>query len=308
MAFISPKHKLSAVIFGLTLFLLSAANVSLAKDITLTWDANQESDVAFYNVYLKDMETQETWQEPGPAHDPAASTISQQIFGLDGTRQYCFQVTALNDSSIESSPSSEVCTVVAPVASDSDGDGYSENQGDCNDADFDINPGAAEVLYNAIDENCNGMADDVIDADADGFNSQDDCNDNNPAINPGATDICGQVDQNCDKVIDACPVEPLELLNPIGGEQWSSSSEQTISWNVGDTPSPVDIVVIEYSRNGRKWKTLKTLNGTQAQATSTEVVFPTTRKSKKIAVMGTIKNAQGVVMGKKTSRYLTLTR
>ena len=119
---------------------------------------------------------------------------------------------------------------------------------------------------------------------------------------------CGQVDQNCDKVIDACPVEPLELLNPTGGEQWSSSFEQSISWKVGDTPSLVDTVVIEYSKNDRSWKTLKTLSGEQAQATSAEVKFPTTRKSKEIKVKVTAKNAQGVVMGKKNSGYLTLTR
>jgi len=216
MAFISPKQKLSAVIFGLTLFLLSAANVSLAKDITLTWDANQESDVAFYNVYYKDMETQETWQESGPAHDPAASTISQQILGLDGTRQYCFQVTALNDSSIESSPSPEVCTVVAPVDSDSDGDGYTENQGDCNDSSFSINPGAEDICGDGIDQDCSNGDEvcpiDPNDVDNDGDNyteNQGDCNDINSSINPGAEDICGDgIDQDCSNGDEVCPVDP----------------------------------------------------------------------------------------------------
>ena len=159
MACMPPKQKLSALIFGLTLFLLSAANVSLATDITLTWDTNQESNVAFYNVYFKDVETQETWQEPGPAHDPSSKVTSYQILGLDGTRQYCFNVTALNATSIESSPSNEVCTVVAPVDSDSDGDGYTENQGDCNDINSSINPGAEDICGDGIDQDCsNGDA------------------------------------------------------------------------------------------------------------------------------------------------------
>jgi hypothetical protein len=107
------NQKISAAIFSLILFMLCAVNVSFAQDITLTWDANQESDVAFYNVYFKDMETQESWQEPGPAHDPSASVVSHQVLGLLDTRQYCFQVTALSDSNIESAPSPEICTTVA---------------------------------------------------------------------------------------------------------------------------------------------------------------------------------------------------
>ncbi len=43
---------------------------------------------------------------------------------------------------------------------DDDGDGYTENQGDCNDADRNVNPGAMDVADNEIDEDCNSIVDD----------------------------------------------------------------------------------------------------------------------------------------------------
>jgi hypothetical protein len=205
-------------------------------------------------------------------------------------------------------------------AIDGDGDGMTPAAGDCDDEDILTYLGADDSNCDGIDNSCSGTADDGYESTGTSCGTGscaetgstscvagavlDSCSAGTPDV-----EICGDgIDQDCSNADAVCPVDPLELLNPTGGEQWSSSSVQTISWNVGDTPSPVATVVIEYSRNGRKWKTLKTLSGTQAQATSAKVMFPTTRKSRKIAVKGTIKNAQGVVMGKKTSGYLTLTR
>ncbi|MFH2006562.1 MAG: putative metal-binding motif-containing protein [bacterium] len=45
---------------------------------------------------------------------------------------------------------------------DDDGDGYTERQGDCNDHDRNMNPGAIDVPGNEIDEDCNGVADDEM--------------------------------------------------------------------------------------------------------------------------------------------------
>ncbi len=45
---------------------------------------------------------------------------------------------------------------------DRDGDGYTKHDGDCNDCDANINPGAYDVDANLRDEDCTGVADDAV--------------------------------------------------------------------------------------------------------------------------------------------------
>jgi len=84
---------------------------------------------------------------------------------------------------------------------DVDGDGYSTCEGDCDDTDDAVHPGAVE-LPNGIDDDCDGITDedtDLYDDDGDGFSElAGDCDDTDASVNPDATDIPDDgIDQDC---------------------------------------------------------------------------------------------------------------
>ena len=77
------------------------------------------------------------------------------------------------------------------LATDADGDGVRVSEGDCDDTDPDVHPGAEEVA-DGRDQDCDGIADDgadTSDADGDGWTIADgDCDDTDPDVNPDAED------------------------------------------------------------------------------------------------------------------------
>jgi hypothetical protein len=85
---------------------------------------------------------------------------------------------------------------------DDDGDGFTENQGDCDDDDELVHPDAAEVC-NFADDNCNGQTNEGFDLDGDDFSScGDDCDDNRPEAYPGAPELQNGLDDDCNGVAD----------------------------------------------------------------------------------------------------------
>lgn len=112
--------------------------------------------------------------------------------------------------------------ITTPIL-DADSDGYFSDE-DCDDANSIINPGAPEVCDGA-DNNCDGEIDEGVtqtwyaDTDNDGFGDPNsfveacsppsgyigagnDCDDTNPNIWPSSPEICDDLDNDCDGLID----------------------------------------------------------------------------------------------------------
>ncbi len=96
-------------------------------------------------------------------------------------------------------------------------DGYAASSADCDDSDPQAHPGADEILYDGIDEDCLGMQGEY-DADGDGYDwdgatgvdgvNPTDCDDTDPSVHPDVWDDCADdIDQDCDGVVDECGVD-----------------------------------------------------------------------------------------------------
>ncbi len=91
---------------------------------------------------------------------------------------------------------------------DGDDDGYASD--DCDDTDPAVNPGATEVWYDGVDQDCSGGSD--FDQDGDGEEGAD-CDDTDPAAHPGATDPLGDgADQDCDGFDGSATPFPVSVL------------------------------------------------------------------------------------------------
>jgi hypothetical protein len=108
--------------------------------------------------------------------------------------------------------------------------GTARYAGDCDDDNSDISPGEEEVCDD-LDNDCDGVADEGTkvaifeDIDDDGYGNDEtidsacpdavpggwttvglDCNDEESTVNPGAVEVCDDLDNDCNSVVDDPPV------------------------------------------------------------------------------------------------------
>ena len=135
------------------------------------------------------------------------SLLSTVIIGMTGCTTETFLKNTPNSDADGLTGSLDAGTdwMVDPTGTiDNDGDKFTEKQGDCDDYNINVYPGATENCTDGIDNNCNGTADLYEpDGDGDGYGPcQGDCNDNEIKISPAAIEVPDGVDNNCDGIID----------------------------------------------------------------------------------------------------------
>ncbi|MGR9106365.1 MAG: MopE-related protein [Gammaproteobacteria bacterium] len=127
---------------------------------------------------------------------PSGSVVSQNPAG---------GVEAARGSTVELVESSGP----APEDVDNDGDGFTENQGDCNDSDPAVHPGATE-LCDAVDNNCDSNVDENLGQTSCGVgicqHSVQNCVNGLPqscdSLQGAGAEICDGLDNDCDGAAD----------------------------------------------------------------------------------------------------------
>lgn len=169
--------------------------------------------------------------------DAPASGLFQWVFGCTGK-------TYFRDSDRDGYGTRDFGTWLA-CADAKPPEGYAAIDGDCNENDESVHPGAPEIC-NRKDDDCNGQVDENApavmmwpDLDGDGFYRYQtgepklgcggvmgyaarggDCDDTDPKTFPGAVEICNAQDDNCDGRAD-------ERVRPICGVGWCARYAQT---------------------------------------------------------------------------------
>jgi len=150
-------------------------------------------------------------------------------------------------------------------SADNDGDGFSPDQGDCDDCNSSLNPGAYDFPNNGIDEDCNGKADDSV-ATCDSGLAPDS---GDPLDAAKALGLCQLAKGNSWGVVSAqwvfpdgtsASVHPTPIFTPLPGDACES---------VGTPPNPLSHGILPaFGTN------VKPLEGASVVALSTGVARP----------------------------------
>jgi len=113
---------------------------------------------------------------------------------------------------------------------DEDGDDYAPYEGDCNDGDDTVYPGAQETCGDGIDQDCDGTDAVCGDNDGDGYSPEmGDCDDNDIERHPGAEELCNGIDDNCDEIVDNVSPDGHTWYEDSDGDGYGNPATSTVT-------------------------------------------------------------------------------
>jgi len=110
-----------------------------------------------------------------------------------------------------------------------EGPGRSADGTDCDDTDPLVNPGADEIWYDGIDQNCDRKDDD---RDGDGYGFDTDCDDLRPEAYPGAKELRNDLDDDCDGWAESDDRDDDGLID---WDEWQLGTDHEDPDSDGDT-------------------------------------------------------------------------
>jgi len=176
--------------------------------------------------------------DAGSVELPCSSVPDSDGDGVGDACDNCVGLANSDQADGDADGRGDACDAVDDPCLDFDGDGFGDPASancpqpsrDCDDTARSVNPGAAEIPSNSVDDDCNAATPDCVDADHDGFGGTFsalcphegiDCDDHDPARNPGLVEIPGNgVDDDCDPdtpLPTSCNPEPQSALASVGG-------------------------------------------------------------------------------------------
>ncbi len=166
--------------------------------------------VSYGSTTLDILDWDSTWGIVSDEAESCAPNASGLEWANDLKINWCSSTTFIAVSGMKGSPGveNEFCNN-SPPGVDNDGDGYTEAEGDCDDTDVLVNPGAIDGDADPFgladdDADCDGVRDDgLTDDDGDGWTEiLGDCDDEDVNTYPGAVESDDGEDDDCDGCVD----------------------------------------------------------------------------------------------------------